>query len=189
MSRWTEKEVEKLKKLWVNDGMSASQIAARIGGGVTRNAVIAKVHRLGLSGRSQATSASRSASAKLSTRGNAERARKNGHARPFPTKQKPHHIKGTPLPADPDGHKIPKRQRKTIQTLESDSCRWPVGDPKESDFYFCGGKAIPTLPYCVDHARRAFETPKAKTPQAVAPAEASNDDQPVSKDKEVASTA
>ena len=46
---WTEERVELLKKLW-SDGLSASQIAGRLGG-ITRNAVIGKVHRLGLAGR------------------------------------------------------------------------------------------------------------------------------------------
>ena len=49
---WTDERVELLKKLW-NQGLSASQIAAELGGGVTRNAVIGKVHRLGLSGRAK----------------------------------------------------------------------------------------------------------------------------------------
>src|SRR4051812_833531 len=51
---WTDERVERLKKLW-SDGLSASQIAAELGGGVTRNAVIGKVHRLGLSGRGKPT--------------------------------------------------------------------------------------------------------------------------------------
>ena len=48
---WTDERVELLKKLWT-DGLSASQIAAQLGG-VTRNAVIGKVHRLNLSGRAK----------------------------------------------------------------------------------------------------------------------------------------
>ena len=53
---WTDERVELLKKLWA-DGLSASQIAAELGG-ITRNAVIGKVHRLGLSGRAKSPSSS-----------------------------------------------------------------------------------------------------------------------------------
>ena len=55
---WTEDRVGALKKLWL-EGQSASQIAKALGGGVTRNAVIGKVHRLGLSGRATPSQPSR----------------------------------------------------------------------------------------------------------------------------------
>ena len=132
---WTDERVELLKKLWA-EGLSASQIAGRLGG-VTRNAVIGKVHRLGLAGR--ATS-----SLMFGTRGN--------------TALKPQYE------ADQDAEPaplvelvIPLNERASIMTLKESMCRWPIGDPAEPEFHFCGRKKCGTLPYCEHHARMAYQ--------------------------------
>ena len=156
---WTDDRVELLKKLW-SEGLSASQIAGRLGS-VTRNAVIGKVHRLGLSGRATtsrvkshrprkriATAVKRTARARFPTNGN-------------PTVRELY-ATGEPYVAPVEEMDIPQAQRKTVETLEICSCRWPVGDPQTQDFYFCGGKAVPGLPYCEHHARRAFQAPAPK---------------------------
>jgi GcrA cell cycle regulator len=57
---------------------------------------------------------------------------------------------------------IPLNERKYIQTLTESCCRWPIGDPQQPDFHFCGKKKIPGLPYCEVHARRAFQPPQAR---------------------------
>ena len=57
---------------------------------------------------------------------------------------------------------IPVGERKYIQTLSENCCRWPIGDPQQVDFHFCGKKKIPGLPYCEAHARRAFQPPQAR---------------------------
>jgi GcrA cell cycle regulator len=158
---WTDERVELLKKLWA-EGLSASQIAGRIGG-VSRNAVIGKVHRLGLSGRATTTrmkshrprarmaqsSAKRSQKARFAQVGNpAVRALYKPDAEPF-------------VPAQEE-LVIPLKERKSIQTLAECHCRWPIGDPQHPDFHFCGKTKVAGLPYCEFHARRAFQPPQSR---------------------------
>ncbi len=149
---WTEERVELLKKLW-SDGLSASQIAAELGG-ITRNAVIGKVHRLGLSGRAKSASAAprarkaRSPShmlrmARASIRGNTALA----HAYEFEAEAAPGLIENI----------IPIGQRRTILELTEQTCRWPIGDPGTSEFFFCGGNTVSGLPYCAYHSRIAYQ--------------------------------
>jgi GcrA cell cycle regulator len=149
---WTEERVELLKKLWA-EGLSASQIAAELGG-ITRNAVIGKVHRLGLSGRAKTPSsaAPRQRKARPQTmlrvarpalRGNTALA----HAYEYEPEPEPEIIDNI----------IPMGQRRTILELTEDTCRWPIGDPGSSDFFFCGGKTSPGVPYCTHHSRVAYQ--------------------------------
>lgn len=156
---WTDERVELLKKLW-SDGLSASQIAGRLGG-VTRNAVIGKVHRLGLSGRSQMT------------RSPATRARVHIRTGRRPAKPKFATVGNQALRAlyQPDAEpfvpeyeeiEIPLAQRKSLQDLTETSCRWPIGDPQHDDFHFCNGHKVPGLPYCEHHSRRAFQPPQQR---------------------------
>ncbi|MBO0740179.1 MAG: GcrA cell cycle regulator [Hyphomicrobiaceae bacterium] len=156
---WNDERVELLKKLW-SDGLSASQIAGRLGG-VTRNAVIGKVHRLGLSGRAttsrmkshrpraRAQSPRRLLKPRFSNIGNpALRQLYLGDTEPY-----------TPVAEE---LVIPVGERRSIQTLTETSCRWPIGDPQMTDFHFCGRKKIAGLPYCDFHARRAFQPPQPR---------------------------
>lgn len=159
---WNDERVELLKKLW-GEGLSASQIASRIGG-VTRNAVIGKVHRLGLSGRATTS--------RMKT--HRPRQRVANPKRPAAV-QKPRFAQvGNPAlralyqpeaePYTPSVEEIviPLAERKTIQTLVECSCRWPIGDPQMADFHFCGKTKVPGLPYCEFHARRAFQPPQPR---------------------------
>jgi GcrA cell cycle regulator len=57
---------------------------------------------------------------------------------------------------------IPMAERKSIQTLDECSCRWPIGDPQDAGFHFCGKNKVAGLPYCEFHARRAFQPPQAR---------------------------
>ncbi|MEZ5855728.1 MAG: GcrA family cell cycle regulator [Hyphomicrobiaceae bacterium] len=157
---WNDERVELLKKLWA-EGLSASQIAGRLGS-VTRNAVIGKVHRLGLSGRA------------TTTRMKSHRPRvRVGAAKRPPAKPRFAQTGNTALralyQADVEPYvppveeiEIPLHQRKSIQTLEECHCRWPIGDPQEADFHFCGKNKVAGLPYCEFHARRAFQPPQAR---------------------------
>lgn len=148
---WTDERVELLKKLW-SDGLSASQIAAELGG-ITRNAVIGKVHRLGLSGRAKSASSTaprprkaRSPMMRIgraSIRGNTALA----HAYEMDAEAAPELIDNV----------IPIGQRRTILELTEQTCRWPVGDPGSSEFFFCGGNTIGGLPYCAYHSRVAYQ--------------------------------
>jgi GcrA cell cycle regulator len=157
---WNDERVDALKKLWA-DGLSASQIAGRLGG-VTRNAVIGKVHRLGLAGRATTS--------RMKTRVPRVRsAIKRGlmaRTRPAGTPNSP--LKSLylndvePYVQPAEELVIPLNERKYIQTLTESCCRWPIGDPQQPDFHFCGRKKIPGLPYCEVHARRAFQPPQAR---------------------------
>jgi GcrA cell cycle regulator len=150
---WTDERVELLKKLW-SDGLSASQIAAELGG-ITRNAVIGKVHRLGLSGRAKSASSSaprqrktRSSShllrmTRASVRGNTALA----HAYEIEAEATPEMMENI----------IPIGQRRTILELTEQTCRWPIGDPGSTEFFFCGGNTIGGLPYCAYHSRVAYQ--------------------------------
>ena len=118
---WTDERVELLKKLWA-DGLSASQIAAELGG-ITRNAVIGKVHRLGLSGRAKSPSSSVP---------RARKPRSSGHMMRIPRAS----MRGNTALAydydvepEPELIEIPVEQRKTLLELTEKTCRWPIGDP------------------------------------------------------------
>jgi GcrA cell cycle regulator len=150
---WTDERVELLKKLWA-DGLSASQIAGELGG-ITRNAVIGKVHRLGLSGRAKSPSSSSPRPRK---------ARSSSHM----MRVARHSMRGnTALAYDYDMEPepelieklIPVEQRRTLLELTEATCRWPVGDPGSPEFFFCGGEAATTLPYCAYHSRVAYQPP------------------------------
>jgi GcrA cell cycle regulator len=148
---WTDERVELLKKLWT-DGLSASQIAAELGG-ITRNAVIGKVHRLGLSGRAKSPSSSVPRVRKPRTHMmRVPRASMRGNtalALAFEMEQEP----------EPEliENIIPIGQRRTLLELNEDTCRWPIGDPASAEFFFCGGKPLTGLPYCSYHSRVAYQ--------------------------------
>lgn len=159
---WNDERVELLKKLWA-EGLSASQIAGRIGA-VTRNAVIGKVHRLGLSGRATTTR----------LKSHRPRPRTAVAKRPPVNNNKPRfqsagntalrmlYQDSEPYVAPVEELEIPLAERKYIQSLEECHCRWPIGDPQEAEFHFCGKQKVTGLPYCEFHARRAFQPPQAR---------------------------
>jgi GcrA cell cycle regulator len=150
---WSDDRVEQLKKLW-EAGLSASQIAAELGN-VTRNAVIGKVHRLGLSGRAKSPATA------------APRQRKTRPAQPMMRVARPVARGNTALAqvfeveAEPDpvtfDNVVPMNQRLSLLELNEATCHWPVGDPSSPDFFFCGGKALAGLPYCAQHSRVAYQ--------------------------------
>jgi GcrA cell cycle regulator len=160
---WNDERVETLKKLWA-EGFSASQIAAQLGG-VTRNAVIGKVHRLGLAGRAKPAAASaggtsavrprkpRGATASLRV----SRAAVRGNTALAQAYE-------MELEAEPElsDNVIPLGQRRSLLELNESTCRWPIGDPGNPDFFFCGGQAISGLPYCGYHARLAYQPPNVR---------------------------
>lgn len=157
---WTDDRVDLLKKLWA-EGLSASQIAGRLGG-VTRNAVIGKVHRLGLSGRAT-TSRMKSHRPRNRVPGTAKRASKTKFANTGnPALRALYHPDAEPFMPASEELNIPAAERKDIQSLEANHCRWPIGDPQHPEFHFCGKGKVPGLPYCEHHARRAFQPPQAR---------------------------
>lgn len=158
---WTKERVELLKKLWA-EGLSCSLIADRMGGYLTRNAVIGKVSRLGLPGRDVKVRQS------IGGKKGAKVMRKRHQEAKRVASGKPTTLVETVFRDDPfvpgeDLH-IPVKERKTLLQLEDRDCRWPIGDPKEADFHFCGKAKVTGLPYCPFHVRRAFAPPKPARP-------------------------
>ncbi len=153
---WTDERVHLLRRLW-SEGLTASQIAARLGNGVTRNAVIGKVHRLGLSGR---VTKSRPVQPKPQRKvfdGSATRLSPlvigatalKPSPRPAP--------KPEPAPEPIRLVEMPTGERCSILMLNERTCRWPIGDPGTEEFSFCGGPPREKGPYCEYHSRIAFQ--------------------------------
>jgi GcrA cell cycle regulator len=143
---WTDERVETLKKLWL-DGLSASQIAKQLGG-VTRNAVIGKVHRLGLSGRAAPSQPARPAYKPPRP------ARPAVSAQPAPRRViEPHAAAPMPRPVV----YVEEPGSATVLTLGAHMCKWPIGDPSSDNFTFCGKRNGGDGPYCVEHARIAYQ--------------------------------
>lgn len=158
---WTDERVELLKKLW-SDGLSASQIAGELGG-ITRNAVIGKVHRLGLSGRAKAPSSTaprqrkpRTTAAQFNRPATRTAARGNTA---LATQTVAYAEALLEIEAEPEliDNIIPIGQRCTILQLNDATCHWPLGDPSSADFSFCGGNTVTGRPYCTYHCRVAYQ--------------------------------
>ena len=158
ISGWTEQRVALLKKLW-GDGLSASRIAETLGG-VTRNSVIGKVHRLGLSGRSRGAAAA--------PRDRAVRSDAFCEEEQMLVAQPASHGNTALAPivcyeaelqpsAEATAEIVPLMQRCSILDLTERKCKWPIGDPVAADFYFCGARTADGLPYCSHHCRMAYQ--------------------------------
>ena len=161
---WTDERVELLTKLWA-EGLSASQIAAQLGG-VSRNAVIGKVHRLHLSSRGRSTS-SGSRPKKASGNGSAKPAAKPVTSARIVTAT----IGAIALQAQFDAAEptlrhqprpstdvvVPISRKLQLIQLSEKTCKWPNGDPLAEDFSFCGNDVGDSGPYCSFHASVAFQ--------------------------------
>ncbi len=141
---WTEDRVSVLKKLW-GDGHTAAEIAKKLGG-VTRNAVIGKAHRLKLSNRVSPIQQNKKPANKNISRKSTEKA-----VVPIVStaKVKPSLIKGQASVVSGD--------LCSLMDLKPRMCRWPSGDPREEGFGFCGDKTISGIPYCEEHAKLAYQ--------------------------------
>lgn len=158
---WNDERVEQLKKLWA-DGLSASQIAAQLGE-VTRNAVIGKVHRLGLATRasSNRTNSSRLRLRQAQPRRAVQRQRTTAVGNTAFRQMLEADLSHNPMNIIEE-IEIPLAERKTLQDLTEGMCRWPIGDPQLADFHFCGRNKVTGLPYCEHHARRAYQPPQPR---------------------------
>ena len=160
---WNDERVELLKKMWL-DGMSASQIAGELANGITRNAVIGKVHRLGLSGRVKAPTQSQprprpqvrpartSSPARSGGGGGGSPMVRGNTALAFAPR-----IHEAPSPKPLEEVLIPMSERVTIMELKEAMCRWPLGDPATPEFRYCGGKSTIGESYCTYHSRVAYQ--------------------------------
>ncbi|TYB80663.1 GcrA family cell cycle regulator [Maritimibacter fusiformis] len=181
---WTEDRVETLKKMWA-EGQSASQIAKELGG-VTRNAVIGKVHRLGLSNRAGGGSTPNPA---VAAKAKEKPAKPAAKPKPAAAEKKPEKTEaaepaperpaiparkqiipaGQPLPPQPSANEISPEalasvrevektaKRISLMELTERTCKWPIGDPATPEFWFCGLPVQQGKPYCEAHVGVAFQ--------------------------------
>ncbi len=163
---WTEQQIQMLKDMW-GHGFSASDIAGRLGNGLTRNAVIGKAHRLKLSAgiataRGDGSTGLRSAAPSSSMAAIKSSSPKRAMLRPLPVLPTPSSTTIT-KPIQRESYRATsfdtvKRSEGIAVTKAGDRhCRWPVGDPRSPDFRFCGCNVHEGLPYCTDHARVAYQ--------------------------------
>ena len=157
---WTNERIELLQKLRL-DGWSASRIAGELAHGITRNAVIGKVYRLGLSGRAKALPGNVPASPphhKASWRLAHRHANSPQVAGNTALALHPFVIEAA-APQTVRDVVVPISEPVTIVELRESMCHWPIGDPAQSEFRFCGAKKLPGQgPYCACHAGIAYQT-------------------------------
>ena len=152
---WNDEKVTKLKELW-GKGSTASQIAEIIGG-LSRNAVIGKAHRLNLSSKSRSMISN-------SSKGLKNNLEENDY--------KPRHDKKSKFKSLIIEKDFEPENPKKLEELDESSCKWPVGHPEEETFYFCGRSSLKDFSYCKLHLLYAYQ-PKGKK------------EEPVDKDEEV----
>ena len=141
---WTEEKVAKLKELW-GKGNTASQIAEIIGG-ISRNAVIGKAHRLNLSAKIKTRTAATSENFDNSSNEKNIKSKKTRKSK----------FKSLIIEKD-----FEPENPKQLEELDENSCKWPIGHPDEKSFYFCGRSSLKDFSYCKLHLLYAFQ-PKGK---------------------------
>lgn len=146
-SAWTEARIERLKTLW-REGRTAEQIAAELQNGITRSAVLGKVHRMGLS----------------EGRPERPRTRKAGAGRPSRSAGVPPTHTGLERPPEtPAARELralaPARPFRgpDIVSVRKGQCRWPYGDPGK-DLVLCGRPVVRGA-FCAGHAAVGYRTP------------------------------
>ena len=175
---WTPARIGMLQELW-GSGLSAKEIAARLGSGITRNAVIGKAHRLGLSSRPspiKRVAEKAGAGVGMKTRLSAPKSmglrREVGGNAGFNARQMFKDVGDGENDArrtrGEGGNYSPRvfKQNQTVAATQAQQCRWPMGDPLKAGFHFCERMSIPGMSYCYDHACLAYQGSKKKSPSA-----------------------
>ena len=146
---WNEEKVSKLIELW-GKGSTASQIAEIIGG-ISRNAVIGKAHRLNLSSKIKTRNISSSQSFDVNSEQNSSKQRQGRKSK----------FKSLLIEKD-----FEPENPKKLEELDESSCKWPVGHPEEESFYFCGRSSLKDFSYCKLHLLYAYQ-PKGKREEPI----------------------
>ena len=141
---WTDEKVAKLKELW-GKGKTANQIAEIIGG-LSRNAVIGKAHRLNLSAKIKTRY--------ISSNKNFENSVENKNSKSLRGRRS--RFKSLIIEKD-----FEPENPKQLEELDENSCKWPIGHPNEKSFYFCGRSSLKDFSYCKLHLLYAYQ-PKGK---------------------------
>ena len=144
---WTPEMIENLKNLWLS-GTTTNEIAKTLG--LSKNSVVGKVHRLNLEARPSPIKKK-------------EELKKKKTAKKLPQQHQKTAEKQTKSEPKPDN--TPKTQKKLglkLSELDSHTCRWPLGDPKDENFCFCGQKVRAGQTYCDEHAAIAYVKPSKK---------------------------
>ena len=146
---WNEEKIGKLKKLW-GKGNTASQIAEIIGG-LSRNAIIGKAHRLNLSSKIKAKNPN-------SSQNYQDRSEENNSNQKKERKSK---FKSLIIEKD-----FEPENPKKLEELDESSCKWPIGHPEEEKFYFCGRSSLKDFSYCKLHLLYAYQ-PKGRKEEVI----------------------
>jgi GcrA cell cycle regulator len=158
---WTAERVALLRARW-SQGASALQISRELGAEISRNSVLGKIHRLGIA------TLSPFGGGRGKRFANRKKHRAAGGKRERPQRPLPAWVAAAepyidnPL-VDAD---IPRSQRCSLLELSRATCRWPVGDPGGSDFFYCGAAPFADKPYCAAHCARAYRPPQDTTRRA-----------------------
>lgn len=159
---WTDEMVEELRKMW-KDGLTTGEIGKRLS--VSKNSIVGKVHRLGLSGRpspikkkEEGTSSAPKAEKKETP---AKPTSKPTKEAPSPANQKAEKAAEIEKPC-PKGYHLKAGHKASLADLDNHTCRWPLGDPKDENFHFCGKKVRIGQTYCEEHSAIAYVKPGKK---------------------------
>lgn len=189
---WTDEMVEELKRLWA-EGVTTGEIGRRLN--ISKNSIVGKVHRLGLSGRPSPIKKKADSPAKEPTTAKEKPAKKpvakeekkpvepkapstpskpatpmpKADPKPQPQADKPASV-STPNEEDIKLAKSlnvladnqPKKEFLSLTDLDNHTCRWPIGDPKDENFHFCGKKVRIGQTYCEEHSAVAYVKPGKK---------------------------
>ena len=168
----TDEMIEDLKKMW-QEGLTTGEIGKRLN--VSKNSIVGKVHRLGLSGRPSPIKKKapeqqdKTAEKKPATapKAKAQEPKVAEQKTKAPAKEKASapveeksviHITPQPKVESPHHH----NHNLSLTELDNHTCRWPIGDPKDDNFHFCGKKVRIGQTYCDEHSAIAYVRPNKK---------------------------
>lgn len=160
---WTDEMVDQLREMW-KQGLTTGEIGKRLG--VSKNSIVGKVHRLGLSGRPSPIKKKESPISVVDADETPTPAKNKSEKTLSPKPQKQEKVVVAPVKSSeteviveekidivPSSHPNGKT---SLTDLDNHTCRWPIGDPKDENFHFCGRKVRIGQTYCDEHANIAY---------------------------------